>query len=323
MLRNVAVLVFDGVAPFELGVLCESFGVDRSAQGLPVFDFAVCANQPGRVRTSVGFDITVEHGLEVLDNADLIGIPAIPRHMVAERPDLYTEGVMTALRDAVARGSRVLSVCSGAFVLGAAGLLDDRRCTTHWMYTDELAQRYPRAKVDPDVLYVDEDPVITSAGTAAGLDACLHLWRKEFGAEMAAMVARRMVIPPHRDGGQAQFVQAPVRPTSAPTLAGIIDYMEMHLDEEMTVEGLAGMATMSPRTFARRFRAETGTTPYEWLVARRVAAAQRMLERGDDTIDAVASATGFGTAAALRHHFSRRLDTTPQAYRATFRHRTT
>ncbi|WP_129667523.1 helix-turn-helix domain-containing protein [Phytoactinopolyspora endophytica] len=322
MLQNVAVVAFPGVAPFELGVLCESFGVDRSDQGLPTFDFALCAPRPGAVPTSMGFDLMVPNGPELLADADLIGIPAVPRNLVDARRDLYPEEVLSALRAAVERGARVLSVCSGAFVLGVAGLLDGRRCTTHWMYTDELAERFPAAKVDPDVLYVDDDPVITSAGTAAGLDACLHLWRKEFGAEVATMVARRMVVPPHRDGGQAQFVEAPVRPTPAHTLAGILDYMEAHLDDELTIDGLAVMASMSPRTFARRFRAETGTTPYDWLLGRRVAAAQRMLERGDDTVDAIATATGFGTAAALRHHFGRRLGTTPQAYRATFHHHT-
>ncbi|NEE02556.1 helix-turn-helix domain-containing protein [Phytoactinopolyspora halotolerans] len=322
MLRKVAVVAFDGVAPFELGVLCESFGIDRSAQGLPSFDFKVCAAEPGPVRTSMGFDLMVPHDLSPLREADLIGIPAVPRNLMDVYPEVFAERVLSALRDAVDRGARVLSVCSGAFVLGHAGLLDGRRCTTHWLYADELAERFPAAKVDPDVLYVDEDPVITSAGTAAGLDACLHLWRKEFGAEAASTVARRMVVPPHRDGGQAQFVEAPVRPTPAQTLAGVLDYMEVHLAEEMTIDGLAAMAAMSPRTFARRFRAETGTTPYDWLLGRRVAAAQRMLERGDDTIDAIASATGFGTAAALRHHFGRRLGTTPHAYRATFRYRT-
>ncbi|NDL60025.1 GlxA family transcriptional regulator [Phytoactinopolyspora mesophila] len=321
MLRNVAVLALDGVAPFELGVLTEAFGIDRSEQGLPVLDFNVCGIRPGPVKTSVGFDLVVSHGLEKLAEADLIGIPAVPRQRVLEQREPYTEELFALLRDAVERGARVLSVCTGAFLLGAAGLLDGRRCTTHWMHSDELARTFPAAKVDPDVLYVDEDPVITSAGTAAGIDACLHLWRKEYGADAAVAIARRMVVPPHRDGGQAQFVEAPIRAMPLQTMAGVIDYMEGHLDEDLTVESLAALASMSPRTFARRFRAETGATPYGWLLGRRVAAAQQMLEQGDDTIDAIAAATGFGTGAALRHHFSRRLGTTPQGYRATFRHR--
>jgi transcriptional regulator GlxA family with amidase domain len=315
MLLNVAAIALDGVAPFELGVLCESFGVDRSDQGIPRLDFAVCGLNPGAVETTMGFSIVVEHGLERLAEADLVGVPATDRNRE------FPPDVLAALRAAVDRGARVMSVCTGAFVLAAAGLLDGRRCTTHWRYADELAQRYPQAKVDPDVLYVDDAGVITSAGSAAGLDACLHLWRSEYGATTAAMVARRMVVPPHRDGGQAQFVEAPIRATTAPTLSGILDYMATHLHEEMTVESLSRLANMSARTFARRFRAETGTTPYDWLLARRVAAAQRLLEEGDDPVEAVAARSGFGTAAVMRHHFAKRLDTTPQGYRSAFRQR--
>lgn len=312
MLRDVATLVLDGVSPFEFGVLCEAFGLDRSDQGLPVMDYAICGVEPGPVATTMGFALQVEHGLERLASADLIGVPAMPRN------NTFPEAALAALRDAVDRGARVLSVCSGAFLLGAAGLLDGRRCTAHWRMVDELAARYPAAKVDPDVLYVDEDPIFTSAGTAAGIDACLYLWRKEFGASVAAAVARRMVVPPHRDGGQAQFVEAPIRAVDSPTLAGVIDYMAAHLSEELSIPALAKLVNMAPRTFARRFRAETGATPYDWLVGQRVGAAQRMLEEGDRTIDAIASECGFGTAAALRHHFARRLGTTPQGYRAAF-----
>jgi transcriptional regulator GlxA family with amidase domain len=315
VLTNVAVIALDGVAPFELGVLCESFGVDRSDQGIPRLDFAICALSAGLVRTSMGFSITVEHGIERLAEADLVAVPAATRDLA------YPEEVLAALAAAVDRGARVMSVCTGAFVLAAAGLLDGRRCTTHWLYADELAQRYPLAKVDPNVLYVDDDSVVTSAGSAAGLDASLHLWRTEYGATTAATVARRMVVPPHRDGGQAQFVEAPIRATNASTLSGVLDYMAAHLHEELTVESLSQLANMSPRTFARRFRAETGTTPYDWLLARRVSAAQRLLEEGDDPVEAVAARSGFGTAAVMRHHFGKRLDTTPQGYRAAFRAR--
>jgi transcriptional regulator GlxA family with amidase domain len=313
MLRNVAVLVLDGVAPFELGVLCEAFGTDRSDQGLPVPVFTLCGVTAGRVDTSLpGLSVEVAHGLERLADADLVAVPAMARDRQ------HPAAALNALRAAVDGGARVMSVCSGAFVLGAAGLLDGRRCTTHWRFADELAARFPAAKVDPDVLYVDDDPVITSAGSAAGLDACLHLWRKAYGATVAAAVARRMVVPPHRDGGQAQFIDAPIRPAGAHNLAYVLDYMSAHLGDELTVESLARVANMAPRTFARRFRAEVGTTPYDWLLAHRVAAAQRLLEEGDDTIDAVAAKVGFGTAAALRHHFTRRLGTTPQAYRSAF-----
>ncbi|PSL06657.1 transcriptional regulator GlxA family with amidase domain [Haloactinopolyspora alba] len=313
MMRNVAVVVLDGVAAFELGVLCEAFGLDRSDQGLPNFAFDLCGLRPGPVSTKSGFDISVRHGLDRLDEADLVGVPAMPRG------DTFPDELLDALNAAVDRGARVLSVCSGAFVLGAAGLLDGRRCTTHWMYSDELALRYPRAKVDPGVLYVDDDPIITSAGTAAGIDASLHLWRKEFGADSAAAVARRMVVPPHRDGGQAQFIDTPIRASDVPTLSGVLEYMSAHLDEDLGVERLAAVASMSSRTFARRFRDETGTTPYEWVLSARLSAAQRMLERGDDVLEAVAARAGFGTAAVMRHHFARRLGTTPRAYRAAFR----
>jgi transcriptional regulator GlxA family with amidase domain len=312
MLRNVAALALDGVAPFELGVLCEAFGIDRSDQGIPVLDFDVCGVRPGPITTSLRFSLHVEHGLERMADADLIGVPAMPRDHE------YPEPALAALREAVDRGGRVLSVCSGAFVLGAAGLLDGRRCTTHWRFAAELAQRYPSAKVDPDVLYVDEDPIITSAGTAAGLDACLHIWRKEYGAEVATTIARRMVVPPHRAGGQAQFVEAPIRPAESATLSGVLDYMSAHLSEQHTISSLARLANMSSRTFARRFRDETGTTPYDWLMSQRVTAAQRLLENGDDTVDVIAAKCGFGAAAAMRHHFTRRLGTTPQAYRAAF-----
>jgi transcriptional regulator GlxA family with amidase domain len=315
MLKNVAAVVMDGVAPFELGVLCEAFGVDRSDAGVPTIDFAVCGVTPGPVETSMGFSLVVSEGLDRVAEADLVAVPAMPRDVG------YPEPVLEALRAANERGARVMSVCTGAFVLAAAGLLDGRRCTTHWRYSDELAARYPLAKVDPDVLYVDDDNVITSAGSAAGLDASLHLWREEYGAAIAAAVARRMVVPPHRDGGQAQFVEAPIRAANTPTLAGVLDYMASHLGDEMTIDSVARLANMSSRTFARRFRAETGTTPYDWLLARRVAEAQRLLEEGDDPIERVAVLCGFGTAGALRHHFAKRLGTTPQAYRAAFCHR--
>jgi transcriptional regulator GlxA family with amidase domain len=312
MLTNVAVIALDGVAPFELGVLCESFGVDRSDQGIPRLDFAVCGLTPGRVATSMGFSIEVEHGIERLDQADLIAVPA------AGIDRSYPLEVLAALRAAAERGCRVMSVCTGAFVLADAGLLDGRRCTTHWRYADEMARRYPKAKVDPDVLYVD-DGVITSAGSAAGLDACLHLWRLEYGAATAATVARRMVVPPHRDGGQAQYVDTPVPGPRPDTLEGVLTWLTANLDQEVTVDSLAARALMSPRTFARRFRAETGTTPHRWITGQRVLLAQRLLEETDETIDVVAERSGFGNAATLRHHFGRWRHTTPQAYRRVFR----
>ncbi|MEU8673510.1 helix-turn-helix domain-containing protein [Streptomyces sp. NPDC048560] len=314
-LNNVAVLLLDEVHPFELGVLCEVFGLDRSEAGLPVHDFAVVSAEGPVLRTHAGFTISTPYGLDRLDEADLIAVPA-GSHF-ANRT--YPEEALDSLRRAVDRGARVLSVCSGAYVLGAAGLLDGRRCTTHWRHAAELARRYPRAVVEPDVLYVDDGPVISSAGTAAGIDASLHLVRQTYGQEVANAVARRMVVPPHRDGGQAQYIERPLPRAACDTVGDTLAWMERHLDQEMTVEQLAGLAHMSPRTFARRFQQETGTTPYRWLLRQRVLLAQHLLESSDETMDAIADRTGFGTAAALRHQFVRSLDITPHAYRRTFR----
>jgi transcriptional regulator GlxA family with amidase domain len=308
--------MLDGVHPFELAVVCEVFGIDRSDEGLPVYDFAVVSAEGPRLGTHVpGLTFSTPYGLERLAEADLIAVPAGNGFETRT----YPPELLQALRDAADRGARVLSVCSGVFVLGAAGLLDGRRCSAHWRHADTLARRYPRARVEPDVLYVDEDPVITSAGTAAGIDACLHLVRKEQGPEVANRIARRMVVPPHRDGGQAQFIERPLPRTPCDTVGEVLVWMERHLDEEVTVEQLAARAHMSPRTFARRFQQETGTTPYRWILRQRVLLAQRLLEGTDETTDAIAGRTGFGNAAALRHQFVRALGTTPQAYRRTFR----
>ncbi|MFH8452218.1 helix-turn-helix domain-containing protein [Streptomyces fungicidicus] len=315
MLRNVAAVLLDGVNPFELGVVCEVFGVDRSDDGLPVYDFAVASADGPSVRTINGFSLQVAHGLERLETADLIAVPAGAAYTSREFPP----GMLDALRRGVDRGARVLSVCSGVFVLAAAGLLDGRRAAAHWKHAEELTRQYPHLSVEPDVLYVDEDPVITSAGTAAGIDACLHLVRKEQGPEVANRIARRMVVPPHRDGGQAQYIERPLPVSGGDTVSGVLVWMERHLDEETTVEQLAARAHMSPRTFARRFQQETGTTPYRWILRQRVLLAQHLLEATDETVDAVAGRTGFGNAAALRHHFVRAVGTTPHAYRRTFR----
>ncbi|MFF9807595.1 helix-turn-helix domain-containing protein [Streptomyces coeruleorubidus] len=315
MLQNVAVVLLDGVNPFELGVVCEVFGTDRSDEGLPVYDFAVASAEGPLLRMASGFSLQVEHGLERLEAADLIAVPAGNGYASRDFPP----ELLDALRRAVGRGARVLSVCSGVFVLAAAGLLDGRRCATHWKHAKDLARQYPGVAVEPDVLYVDEDPVITSAGTAAGIDACLHLVRKEQGSEVANKIARRMVVPPHRDGGQAQYIERPLPHSEAGTVGELLAWMERHLDEEVTVEQLAARAHMSPRTFARRFQQETGTTPYRWVLRQRVLLAQRLLEATDETMDAIAGRTGFGNAATLRHHFVRAVGTTPNAYRRTFR----
>ncbi|TWV45927.1 helix-turn-helix domain-containing protein [Streptomyces misionensis] len=315
MLKNVAAVLLNGVHPFELGVVCEVFGIDRSDEGLPVYDFAVVSAEGPDLATHCGFTVSTPHGLERLEEADLIAVPAGESYVERD----YPPELLDALRRAVERGCRVLSVCSGVFVLAAAGLLDGRRCAVHWHHAEQLARRYPRLAVEPDVLYVDEDPVITSAGTAAGIDACLHLVRKEQGPEVANKIARRMVVPPHRDGGQAQYIERPLPKAPCDTVGEVLVWMGEHLDTEVTVEQLAARAHMAPRTFARRFQQETGTTPYRWILRQRVLCAQELLEGTDETVDAIAARTGFGTAAALRHQFVRALGTTPNAYRRAFR----
>ena len=316
VLKSVAVVALDGFSPFELSVPCEVFGVDRSEEGLPCYDFAVVAGESGPLRSDVGFTLHTDIGLDRLGEADLVIVPA-PSDERFARAD-WPEPLLDALRSAVARGGRVLSVCTGAFVLGAAGLLDGRSCTTHWRHARELAIMYPTAKVDPAVLYVDEGQVITSAGTAAGIDACLYLVRKEQGSRVANAIARRMVVPPHRDGGQAQFVERPLAALSCDTLAEVIDWMQRHLDQQVSVKDLAGLAAMSPRTFARRFVQETGTTPQRWLIGQRVLLAEQMLEESDETVDVIAERAGFGNATALRHHFRALRATTPHSYRRLF-----
>ena len=311
-LTNVAALVWDGAAPFEFGVLCEAFGLDRRDDEIPLLEFGVCTPVPGPVTFNLGFSINVDHGLERLEAADLIGIPAMRK----DRP--LPDGVAQALRRGLARGARLLSVCSGAFALGEAGLLDGVECTTHWKYTDELARRYPEAKVVPEVLYVDSGQIVTSAGTAAGLDACLHVWRQEYGAAVASKVARRMVVPPQRDGGQAQFIDRAVPECEADTLAPLLAWIVEHLDEELDVESLARRSLMSPRTFARRFRAETGSTPHAWVTSQRVLRAEQLLEQTDRSVEWIAGEVGFGNAATLRHHFARVRGLSPQAYRRRF-----
>jgi len=317
MLKNVAAVVLDGFTPFELGVVCEVFGTDRTGEGLPGYDFAVIAGEPGPLRSDSGFSLQTPFGLDRLETADLIVVPASGDQRCGR--DEWPEPLLAALRRAVDRRARVLSVCTGAFVLGAAGLLDGRRCTTHWRHADRLARTYPAAKVDPSVLYVDDETVITSAGTAAGIDACLYLVRKEQGSRVANAIARRMVVAPHRDGGQAQYIERPVAEPAGDLLGEVIEWMQRNLDRAVTVTEVASLAAMSPRNFARRFVQETGTTPQRWLTGQRVLLAQQLLEDTNETVDAIAERAGFGNAATFRHHFRAWRATTPDAYRRAFR----
>lgn len=312
MLNKIVCVALPGMAPFEFGVICEVFGIDRSDQGGPVFDFHVTAAEPGPIRTKLGFDIVVHEDLSAAADADLIAIPAYQAG-TAVHPE-----ILRVVREAEARGAWVLSVCSGAFVLGLAGVLDGRRSTTHWMYTDDLARDFPKTVVDPDVLFVEDGKVVTGAGTAAGIDAALHIVRKELGAGMANIIARRMVVPPQRDGGQSQFIQTPVVECQSDSFAAITEWMLGNLDQDLTVDQLARKSLMSSRTFARRFRAELGTTPTAWLNRQRLLRAQQLLEETSQSLESIAADTGFGGAAVMRHHFVKVLQTTPTAYRRTF-----
>jgi transcriptional regulator GlxA family with amidase domain len=313
MIQTVAVVLVDECTPFEFGVVCEVFGIDRTNEGVPPFDFRVCGERPGEpLDLSVGAQIIPAHGLDGLVGADLVVVPAA--RVRAE----YPPAVLAALRRAADDGATLLSVCSGAFLLGAAGLLDGRPCTTHWAHVAELAERFGAAQVDPDVLYVDDGNLITSAGTAAGIDACLHLVRREIGTAAATTIARRMVVPPHRDGGQRQFIEQPIPCCDADSLQPVLTFMLDELGTEHTVATLARRAAMSERTFARRFVAETGTTPHRWLTAQRVLLAQRLLEHTSLGVEQIADRCGFGSAALLRHHFRAVVGLTPADYRRSF-----
>lgn len=311
MLKKVAVLVLPGTAPFEFGVVCEVFGVDRSDTGGPVFEFIPVTADPGPVRMSLGFTLDIPNGLEAAADADLIAVPA---HQIDGIDPRYLD----AIRDAADRGAWVLSVCSGAFALAKAGVLDGRRATTHWMHTDRLARDYPLTRVDPDVLFVEDGNIVTSAGTAAGIDAALHIVRKEYGASATNVIARRMVVPPQREGGQSQYIPNPVAECKDDSFAIVAEWMLENLSEDLSVDQLARKALMSSRTFARRFRAEMGTTPAAWLNRQRLMRAQQLLEETDRGLETIAQETGFGTAAVMRHHFVKTLNVSPQAYRRAF-----
>lgn len=312
-LKTVAVVVQDGAEPFGLGSLCEVWGeLYNPDDDNPVFDFRVCTPRPGRVRGRTGFDLHVEHGLEATEDADLVCFS--PRYDFLD----HDPAVLDVARAAHERGATVFAHCSGTFTLAEAGLLNGRECTTHWRHGGLLARMYPEAIVRPDVLYVEDGTILTGAGSAASIDASLHLMRQRFGAKVAATTARRIVVPPHRDGGQAQFVRTPMQSTDVETLAPLLDWMTEHLDETLNVDRLATRAHMSARTFARRFRDETGTTPLQWLTSQRLALTEELLENSGLSVEQIAHRVGFGNAATLRHHFAAHRGTTPQQYRRTF-----
>ncbi|KAA0598712.1 MULTISPECIES: transcriptional regulator FtrA [Azospirillum] len=311
----VVTLAYDGLCTFEFGVAVEVFGLPRPELGPDWYRFAVAALDPGPLRAMGGIRVEADGGIDLLDQADII---VVPGWRGAREP--APERLVAALRRADARGARILSICSGAFVLAAAGLLSGRRATTHWRYASMLTDLYPDIQVVPDVLYVDEGNILTSAGSAAGIDLCLHLVRRDFGPEAANSVARRLVVQPHREGGQAQFIEAPV-PTAreGARLAPLLDHLRETLVEDHSLSSMASRAGMSLRTFLRRFQAMTGTTPGEWLLMERLTRARDLLERSSLPVEEVATLTGFGSAATLRHHFRQRLGLSPANYRARFR----
>ncbi len=299
-------------SPFELGCVSEVFGIERP--GLPArYGFTVCAQHPGPVATRTGFAIVATRGLTAFRRADTVVVTGWP-----SRTDRPPADLLRALVRAHGRGARIVGICSGTFVLAAAGLLDGRRATTHWRMADELATTYPSVDVDPDVLYHDHGDVATSAGTSAAIDLCLHLVRRDFGAAYAAEIARHMVMPPHRDGGQLQYARGPVPPTPT-SLAEVLEWADKHLDRHLTIADLAGRAGLSGRSLARRFEQQMGVSPGQWLLRRRIDAACVLLEQTDLTIDAVATRVGLSSATNLRRRMLNDLHTTPGAYRRTFR----
>jgi AraC family transcriptional activator FtrA len=313
---HVVVLVYDGLCTFEFGIAYEVFGLPRPEMGEGWYKFSVAGVAPGPLRAAGGLSVSVDSGLELLEKANLIIVPGW-RAIDAPVP----EPLVVALRTAHQRGARVMSLCSGVVVLAAAGLLAGRKATTHWRYVDTIAELYPHTSFDADVLYVDEANVMTAAGSAAGIDLCLHVVRSDFGADAANSVARRLVVPPHREGGQAQFIARPVpEEREGLRLSPLIEWMRERLCEDQPIRLLADRAGMSMRTFQRRFEAVTGDSVGEWLLKERLRHARDLLEMQlSISLEDIAISCGFGTLATMRHHFRKRLQTSPSAYRRSFR----
>jgi AraC family transcriptional activator FtrA len=317
MPRSVAVLAYPGMSLFEIGIVTEVFGLPRPELAVPWYELALCAERPGPVPVAGGASLHTPHGLGVLAAAGTVIVPG-----VADVHGSPSPALVRALCRAHSTGARIVSICSGAFALAGAGLLDGRPAATHWRYAALLAERYPAVDVDPGVLYIDDGDVLTSAGSAAGIDLCLHLVRADHGATIANAVARRLVVQPHRDGGQAQFTEAPVAAAAGDgRIARSMEWAAGRLAEPLTVEHLARHAAMSPRSYLRHFARATGTSPIRWLIAQRVQASLALLENTAAPIEEVAAAVGFDTAVTYRHHFARSLHTSPSAYRRAFRDR--
>ncbi len=313
-MHTVAAVVDQGALTFDFAIPCEVFGLDRSDIVSPWYEFLVVAAGDRRVRTQTGFVIEAPLGLDALDRADTIIVPGWVSPDAAPSAEL-----IAALQHAHRRNARIVSICTGAFVLAAAGLLDGRRATTHWMHVDDLRARYPRVAVDPSVLYVVDGTIMTSAGTAAGIDLCLHIVTADYGADVAATVSRRMLMPLHRSGGQAQYVDTPVPQALGDEMTELLGWAVARIPVGLSVDDLARHAAVSPRTLTRRFRQATGLAPGEWLQGERLRLARRLLETSDDSIERVAQHAGYDTPVAMRAQFARRLQTSPRAYRRTFR----
>lgn len=311
--HRVVMIVSAGSNPFEMGVATELFGLRRPELPVDWYDFTLCSPTP-TVRMHAGFfQLSGVAGLTAVDHADTVIVPNRPDPLEEPDPD-----VLAAIRRADARGARLVSFCTGAFTLAAAGVLDGRRATTHWRWAEAFTARHPHVDLDPDVLFVEDGRVITAAGSAAALDTALHLIRADHGAETAAAVSRRLVHPAHRDGGQRQFVEHPVPQTADTSLGPLLDWATEHLADGLDVTALAARAAVSPATLHRRFRAQLGTTPLAWLTEQRVTLARRLMERGEDRLDVIARASGLGTAASLRTQLRRRTGLTPTEYRRRF-----
>ena len=312
---TVSVLAYAGMSAFELGIVTEVFGLPRPEFDIPWYELTICAERPGPVPVIGGASLYTPNGLDVFAAAQTVIVPGVPDVAASPAAEL-----VAALRLAHQRGARIVSICSGAFALAGAGLLDGRRATTHWQYAGLLRRRYPLVEVDPDVLYIDGRDVLTSAGSAAGLDACLHLVRQDYGAAIANAVARRLVIQPHRDGGQAQFIERPLPAASGDDrIAQSMTWALEHLAEPITVRILAQQAHVSERTYLRYFARATGTSPIRWLIGQRIQASLALLETTSTPIEQIASAVGFDTPVTYRHHFSQAMRTSPTAYRRAFR----
>jgi AraC family transcriptional activator FtrA len=309
----VATLVYDQLCSFEFGCAAEVFGLPRPEYGENWYRFITCAADRGPMRAVGGVTVTAEADLSLLASA---GTVVIPGWKGTDVPP--TEELVEALRAAYRNGARIVTICSGVFVLAAAGILTNEKVTTHWRYAEKLQARYPQLNVDPNVLYVDAGQILTSAGSAAGLDLCLHLVRRDFGAKIANQVARRLVLAPHRNGGQAQFIERPLQARADSRFADVLARLSERLNEPLTIASMARAAAMSPRNFMRRFREATGRSPAEWLIDARIERARELLETTDLGVDEIAEHCGFGSGAALRHHFRRKLTLSPLAYRARF-----